>query len=431
MLKKTINSTTYLISSILFSIGCFLFIFKSEFTIHALSFLFCLGILLDATIHCIFVLTKKQKNNALFRAIFDILFALFIYLHPNFFQGGLSVLTGIYLLLYSIIDSISYTLYKKNHIHGRFIIFVSCLIKFILSLFLMMNPTAKYQYVMFIVGVYFGLYSLSQLNSFISEILPKHLKGKVRISLPILIAAFIPRKLITLINKILENEHESDILQVQKENFSKKADIEIIIHLANSGTAAFGHIEVGFDGKIYSYGNYNMHSRKLFDSIGDGIICIANHDEYIQYALKNKKRYLVVFGISLTTNEKKVVKKRINKLITTTVEDYYPDLQLSEMGLLPSEEYHDMSSEIYKFANGKFKKITAGKWKKFFVLKTNCTGLVETVLNGVGLHILEFNGLLTPGSYYDYLNKEFLKKHGKVVYRKIYTNSHDSSSIPQ
>ena len=114
-----------------------------------------------------------------------------------------------------------------------------------------------------------------------------------------------------------------------------------------------------------------------------------------------------------------------------TQEDYYPDLQLSEMGLLPSEEYHDMSSEIYKFANGKFKKITAGKWKKFFVLKTNCTGLVETVLNGVGLHILEFNGLLTPGSYYDYLNKEFLKKHGKVVYRKIYTNSHDSSSIPQ
>ena len=102
MLKKTINSTTYLISSILFSIGCFLFIFKSEFTIHALSFLFCLGILLDATIHCIFVLTKKQKNNALFRSIFDILFALFIYLHPNFFQGGLSVLTGIYLLLYSL-----------------------------------------------------------------------------------------------------------------------------------------------------------------------------------------------------------------------------------------------------------------------------------------------------------------------------------------
>ena len=48
---------------------------------------------------------------------------------------------------------------------------------------------------------------------------------------------------------------------------------------------------------------------------------------------------------------------------------------------------------------------------------------MENILNGVGLHILEFNGLLTPGSYYDYLNREFLKKNGKVVYRKIYTNT--------
>ena len=59
MLKKTINSTTYLISSILFSIGCFLFIFKSEFTIHALSFLFCLGILLDSLYLCS---NKKAKK---------------------------------------------------------------------------------------------------------------------------------------------------------------------------------------------------------------------------------------------------------------------------------------------------------------------------------------------------------------------------------
>lgn len=421
MLKKTINSTTYFISAILFFIGSFLFIFHTGFTVNILLYLLCLGILLDAILQCIQVLVKKQKVNTLIRAFLDIIFALFIYWHPTFFQGSLSIILGLYLFIHAMIEAINYALYKKNHIPGRLLVLISFLIKFTLSLFLMLHPTPKYPYVMLIIGIYFGLYGISQLNSFISEMIPNHLKNKVRISLPILIAAFIPRKLITLINEILEQEPDEVTIEDKKKN-SQKADIEVIIHLANSGSAAFGHIEVSFDGKTYSYGNYDMHSRKLFDAIGDGVICIADRDAYIQYALQNKKRYLVVFGILLTKKEKDIVKKRIHKLITTNVEDYYPDLQLAEMGKLPKGNYHDMSSEIYKLANGQFKKITNGKWKKFFVLKTNCTGLVENILNGVGLHILEFNGLLTPGSYYDYLNREFLKKKGKVVYRKIYTN---------
>ncbi len=421
MLKKTINSTTYFVSAMLFFIGSFLFIFRTGFTVNMLLYLLCLGILLDAILQCIQVLTKKQKLNMLVRAFLDIGFALFIYWHPTFFQGSLSIILGIYLLVHAMIEAINYTLYKKNHIRGRLLVLIAFLVKFTLSLFLMLHPTAKYPYVMLIIGIYFGLYGISQLNSFISEMIPDHLKNKVRISLPILIAAFIPRKLITLINEILEKEPDETTIEAKKKN-SKKADIEVIIHLANSGSAAFGHIEISFEGKTYSYGNYDMHSRKLFDAIGDGVICIADRDAYIQYALQNKKRYLVVFGMSLTQKEKEIVKNRIHKLITINVEDYYPDLQLAEMGKLPKGEYHDMSSEIYKLANGQFKKVTNGKWKKFFVLKTNCTGLVENILNGVGLHILEFNGLLTPGSYYDYLNREFLKKKGKVIYRKIYTN---------
>ena len=89
-----------------------------------------------------------------------------------------------------------------------------------------------------------------------------------------------------------------------------------------------------------------------------------------------------------------------------------------------------MSSDIYRYANGKFKKVIKGKWKTFFVLKTNCTGLVDAVLNGVGLCILKINGILTPGSYYDFLNQEFLKKQSNVIYRKIYTNSSNLLEVP-
>src|SRR5699024_5600987 len=148
-------------------------------------------------------------------------------------------------------------------------------------------------------------------------------------------------------------------------------DIEVIIHLAKNGSASMGHVEVAFENKIYSYGNYNRQSRKLFDSIGDGIICIADKEKYIHYAIENKNRYLVIFGLSLTSEQKQKVQKRIQDLISTDTEDYYPDLQLYEMGKIPNGDFNDMSSDLYKLANAKFKRITRGKHKKFFVLKTN------------------------------------------------------------
>lgn len=425
MLKKTINSASYLISGVLFLIGGFLFIFKSNLVIQLFIYLLCLGILLDAGLQCIFILTKKKGKkeiiHALLQSIFDIGFAILIYSHPNFIKGSLSIIFGIYLLIYAAIDVINYLIYKHNQIKGRLTIFLSASVKIILSCFLMFHPTAKFRYVEIIFGIYFICYGISQMNSFISEILPSRIKSKIRIPLPILIAAFIPKRLITLINELLEVDQASDLLDVRKEKASGKTDIEVILHLAKSGSASFGHIEVAFEGKIYSYGNYDMHSRKLFDAIGDGVICIADRDKYINYAIKNKKRYLVIFGLSLTDKEKETVRDRIHKLIAENVEDYYPDLQLSEMAELPQGEYHDMSSEIYQYADGVFKKVTHGKRKKFFVLSTNCAGLVETILNGVGLNLLEMNGILAPGSYYDYLNNEFLKKNSKVISRKVYT----------
>ena len=53
MLKKTINSTTYFISAILFLIGSFLCIFHTGFTVNMILYLLCLGILLDAVLQCI------------------------------------------------------------------------------------------------------------------------------------------------------------------------------------------------------------------------------------------------------------------------------------------------------------------------------------------------------------------------------------------
>ena len=179
-------------------------------------------------------------------------------------------------------------------------------------------------------------------------------------------------------------------------------------------------MEIAYNDKIYSYGNYNKHSRKLFDSIGDGIILVANKEKYVNYCVKNKGRYLIEFGISLTEKQKMQVEKRINKLLTTNTESYYPDLELFEKGMLKDGDFSDMSSEIYKYAEGKFYRITKGKNKIFFVLKNNCAAVAEQILKGSGKRIIKISGIISPGTYYDYLNNAFIMKNTNVVTRKIY-----------
>lgn len=181
-----------------------------------------------------------------------------------------------------------------------------------------------------------------------------------------------------------------------------------------------GHLEIVYKNKIYSYGNYNPHSRILKDLIGDGILLIADKMKYIKYAVTKKDRFLVLFGIKLTDKQKVAIESRIDKLYNKNVEEHLTDYDLYKKGLLDTKPT-DMSSDYAELCEGKFKKITKGKLKKFFVVKTNCVSVVEYILQGTGNKVLAINGLITPGTYYSYLNNEFLKPNSNVVSKKIYT----------
>ena len=58
--------------------------------------------------------------------------------------------------------------------------------------------------------------------------------------------------------------------------------------------------------------------------------------------------------------------------------------------------------------------------KIFFVLKNNCAQVAEQILKGNGKRIIKLNGIISPGTYYDYLNQAFLMKNSNVVTKKVY-----------
>lgn len=428
MLKKSINSISYFVAGVFFIVIGFFSIFASDKLMKYVLIALAVGIFVNALLHFFIHLFKAEnKFNLLFRTLIDLFFSAFLFYRVEFLKKWIIVLFGIYLLCHAICHLVNFIIYHKNHVPGKLKVLLNFIVIFVLSMFLILQPHQNLKYAGIIIGIYFLFYGFMNLNDFICEIIPQKysnkFKSKIRFPLPIFLTFLIPQQLINLINETLEVKKDTSILYVTKEE--KSADLFVLIHLARSGTATFGHVEIAFENKIYSYGNYDRHSRKWLNGIGDGVIAVAQKEDYINYQVFRKNRYLVEFGLKLTEAQKEKVRERIQKLVTENTVPYYSDLQLAEMGIIEMADFHDMSSELYKLADAEYHKVTKGKLKTFYVLKTNCVVVAEYILRSLGTFVPE-NGIIAPGTYYEYLNGEFMKKNSNVISRKIYTKENSN-----
>lgn len=422
MLKSQIKNYTLLVIGIISIILSVLVLSKGTELLELVIYLIGGLLIITNLLNLLLVPFKKYKFiDTLIRTTINVIFGISIMFFSKYIITSFTLIFALYTLLISIVNIISYVIYVENNIKGKLNVFINAITSLIFTVILLINPTLNIKYVLIILSIYLMLYGLKNIINFIFQILPKKITNKIKaridFPIPLLIAMFIPKALLKEINEILKVDKEKKF-DYKKNDLKPK--LFVIIHLAKSGSASFGHIEVSYNGKIYSYGNYNKHSRHLFDAIGDGIILVADKEKYIDYCIHNKKRYLIEFGIVLTEKEEKQIEKRINKLITENTEPFYSDLELYEKGKIMYDDFNDMSSEIYKYANGKYYRITKGKNKIFFVLKNNCAQVAEQILKGNGKRIIKLNGIISPGTYYDYLNQAFLMKNSNVVTKKVY-----------
>ena len=200
-------------------------------------------------------------------------------------------------------------------------------------------------------------------------------------------------------------------------NTSGNVDLEIFIGVKDSLIGKFGHADLCFEDKVYSYGHYDDASKKLFDCMGDGILFIVNdREKYLKFCAEHSKKTIFAFGITLTDEQKVKIKKELNKVKSYT----YRWKCLQEEN--KKEEYGDYASCLYRATKAKFYKFSESTYRLYFVLWANCVKLVDNVLKAAGGDILRLNGVITPGAYYYHLNNEFKKKESNVIRKEIITN---------
>ncbi len=214
-----------------------------------------------------------------------------------------------------------------------------------------------------------------------------------------------------------ESRQQKEEIEVKKEN--QEHDLEVFIHASHNGFNTFGHVDVLFEGTLYSYGNYDGRSERFFSMIGDGVVFkTQDREAYIRFCLKRCKKTLFVFGLKLTEEQKESVKKHIEKLNQDMVlwdPDFIHDplkKGAPSIDLHVHQIFHEAKGTLYKFKKGTF--------KTYYVFGNNCVRFVDTII-GKNIDIIKLVGFITPGTYLDYFDGEFNRFSSNVVSREIYS----------
>ena len=334
----------------------------------------------------------------------------------------LALVIGVYQIFHASINLVTYVLYRKNKIRPRFRLLLDGLVLVFLGGTSLLSSTGNSVFQLFVLGAYFFLYGLSNIRDgflFEEEIGKNHLKRRIRISLPIVLAALIPARTLAKINKFMqENADEREDIHLGMVKSGKTAELEIFVHTAETSLfSAIGHVDICYQGRVISYGNYDPSSETLFGMVGDGVLYFCDRDKYIDLCKRESQKTLFGYGIDLTPEMEEAVQEKLAELKQLTI-PWEPSADKIMTGD-GKEDYtyaykirHETDGELYKFIKSKF--------KSYFVLSTNCVLLADTIVGQAGTDILSPKGFIAPGTYQAYLNREFEKPNSIVVSKHVY-----------
>lgn len=117
----------------------------------------------------------------------------------------------------------------------------------------------------------------------------------------------------------------------------------------------------------------------------------------------------------------------LQKRIDAMLERAYlcgPDAQLIAEGETAEGEARDYASRVWNATHAHMYNVCQRQIQDLFVFSTNCVLLAVKLLHCKELDLIPIGGIVTPGTYLEFLNTEYLRPGGMVVERTIYKRTH-------
>ena len=349
---------------------------------------------------------------------------------PKFFAASLANLFALTACVQAVTYFISAATFKKDGVElWKRRLFFGVVSAVFAALFFSKTAAAAFT-ISKVSGVYLIVTGVNLMGDFFSEFMDTdyardRIKPRTYLPVPILISAFIPRRVLNFINK---NISDNDKISPKDEEYVPTGNprLEVYIHIGNDPIGKFGHMDMSFDDTVYSYGCYDTSSNKLWGFISDGTLAVCPRKPYLDQSINLENKTLIGFGIDVSDKEADEIYKKLNFLKKVLIE-WKP---LSVTDSENAEKYGDPASVLQRNTGAVFYKFRSGPFKTYFALGSNCVLLAHRIIGAAGAGILRVGGLVTPGTYFAYLDRRYKLKNNFVVSKTIYkSGGKDETSI--
>lgn len=357
--------------------------------------------------------------NGLFRSLLSIVASVILIWYQGVPQWLMVVLFGGYMLVYATACLMQWWLYRLDHVKGRLLLFFTALVLYVVGGIFLLSPSLTMDDMLILFGIYFILLGITYLRDSFESLSSKtknKVKRKIRITLPAIVCAVIPAKTLNDINAYLKDNEDYEYDDHSQE---ETPDLEVYVHVTDNGFGLLGHMDIGFEGTLISYGNYDVESYKLNSVIGDGVFFLSPIASTIENYLSVEKNNLFVYGLKLNEQQKDEIRQTINHIVAKGYR-WHTKIERENGFDHPQDYQEDYPSRLVYKTGAKFYKFRSGRFKTYFALGSNCVLLADSIIGRLGTDVLSMRGIITPGTYLDYLDKEYHKKGSMVVTRRFY-----------
>ncbi len=414
MLQKVYTPVSLFLEALLLLVVGILLFVNPEGTMVVLVSLLHVAVWVLAVVNLLrWAFMRNEKRPSLWQGLLLLALAIFLTVKNTFLSSSITVVFGVWSLINAFAKALYAVQLIKTKSRGVISTIIQCVIYVAFAILLFSDLLGGVISLGWIMGIYFLISAIFTLIDAVRELLGTDIGGKrvvqrIRLKPPVLLTAMMPMSLLRALNDPDEEKEVAQWTRQETDLKDARPNLEIFLHLGNKVAFGFGHVDIALDGKTYSFGCYDATSNRLGGVLSDGVLFQADRDGYLKYMLENAKRRLIGYGVVLSDEQKAALENKIAEYLKESTR-WYPD-----------EQKNPNQKKLERDAQAKFYKIGHGPFKTYNVLTTNCVAMANILAGSGGVDLMNPQGIVTPGTYMEFLDRQFLRKKSIIVSRTVY-----------
>jgi len=360
---------------------------------------------------------RASRSNLVY-GLLALLFSALLLFNNQLPEWIIRTCFGWYCLAVCIGMLVQILIHRANGVKVHIPTVLFCLSYGVLFVVLMFTQIVDSVLLMRLFGIYFILLAIRDVINQIDLYSSTYSwKRGLHVSLPLILGTLLPDMALREINEKIRTGRDYAMKTVKRD---VPAKLKCIVHIGAEGFQKVGHFTFSWKGLVYSYGNYDKNSERFFSMFGDGVYFTVPEELYFPNLVKYEHNTLFEYTIQTTPEQDEQIEQMLDDLKNRSIR-WYCDLEKTGTATKLGAMESDYPCRLHYRTGAKYYKIKSGMFKTYWVVGDNCVLFSDVILGSIGADVLSLRGIITPGSYFDYLEQEYVKENSPIIERRVHS----------